>query len=183
MAVRYKIKIRKIMPYILCFIVTAVITLLVNRFVISSVKVSGDSMVPTFQNNERLLMYKLTIDPERNDIVVCKNNVSGTGYIIKRCIGVEGDTIIIDYINSKVYVNGEELNEDYLSENYMFEVNDHGEKLADGVYKYTVPKECIFVLGDNRNSSLDSRDAMVGYIGLSDISGTVIFDVSDWSFI
>lgn len=179
---KIKSTIKFLLFFTCCFTITLIITLLIKKYVFIRVLVSGDSMYPTFSNGNNLIMWQLGYEPKRNDIVVCENNVGGNGYIIKRCIAVEGDTVIIDYQKDKVYVNGEEIDEPYIADEDMEEIfiSDEDNKHE---YKYLVPDNCVFVMGDNRNVSIDSRNPDVGFINKSEIKGKILFNVDDFSFV
>ena len=137
------------------------------RFVASKTVVEGVSMFPTLENGEQVLIDKLTYtreDPKRFDIVVFKTPVSGTGYYIKRVIGLPGEEVAIDK-NGVIYINGMALNDKY----------GYGVITNPGLALKTVKVEKgeYFVLGDNRNYSTDSRFKDVGNIKMEDIEGRV----------
>lgn len=125
----------------------------------------GSSMSPTIDNMDLLLInhffYK-TRTPNYNDIVVIKSEVSG-GNIIKRVIAVAGDHIRIK--NCSLYVNNTKLHEEYLKE----------EDLTNYDIEMVIPKGKVFVLGDNRNISRDSRDCSVCCIDIRNIKGRAYF--------
>lgn len=137
-------------------------------------------MYPTYNNNDNLLMWKLCYTPSSNDIVVCDSDVGEEGYIIKRCIATEGDVVTINYDTNTVTVNGNTLNEFYLAETDMDEVMSDYDNYDEGtsIYVYNVPKNKIFVMGDNRNISLDSRNSTVGFIDVDDVEGKIIYNFS-----
>lgn len=118
-------------------------------------------MVPSFQDHERLIVNKIVYHihkPEYGDVVIFKPPFDTSKDFIKRVIGLPGDKIEVkDY---KVFRNGKELNEPYINE---------PTKPSDQVY--TVPPGTMFVMGDNRNNSKDSRDPQVGYVPFDNIDG------------
>lgn len=121
----------------------------------------GESMIPTIKHNQFVLIdrraYKRR-EPKRHDLVAFNAHVKGQHkFFLKRVIGVSGDRVIIE--NNQVYVNDEQLDEPYLNET-MIEI---------GRKDWTIPKGKLFVMGDNRNHSLDSRS-----IGLIDIEKDVL---------
>lgn len=143
-------------------IVTALLlAFLLRMFVFDVVLVEGSSMHPTLESGDRLIVTKLSYkfkQPQRGDIVVFKNPDNPRVNYIKRVIGVEGDTVEIR--DGKVYVNGQALVEPYIAEPTM------------GEYPRTVvPEGTIFVMGDNRNFSRDSRNSHVGFIPMQNIIG------------
>lgn len=155
--------------------ILALITI-VFVFVVRLVGVDGDSMLPTLHDRDYLLLESnFLYGPDRvenGDIVVL--NVpyyKDKGPIVKRVIATEGQTVDIDFEEGLVYVDGELLDEPYIKEpTYL----SWGEK--DGLeYPATVPEDCIFVLGDNRNDSMDSRFAEIGMVDQDCILGKVLF--------
>ncbi len=149
-------------------IISAIIlTLFIITFIAQSFIVDGTSMVPTLEHNQRLLVDKLTYrfrDPSSGDIVVFKYPANPKEEFIKRIIGVPGDSVAI--ADGKVYVNGTVISEDYILD-----------KTNRGFSPNIVPPDHYFVLGDNRNNSLDSRDPRVGFVPRENIVGRAI-----WSY-
>ena len=129
---------------------------LIRTFIITPVRVNGFSMYNTLNNGEIMLLNKINYkfnDIKRFDIVVVK--IPGDK-IIKRVIGLPGETIKVE--NNKLYIDGKEIKDNYAYENT--EDFDYGKKL---------PKDCYFVMGDNRNNSADSR--MIGCVNKNQIKG------------
>lgn len=160
--------------------VTAVILLLtIFTFVVRPVSVSGSSMVPTLSSGDWLLISQSTKAPERGDIVVVNDTAQLHEPIIKRVIAVAGDTINIDYETSTVYINGSEVSEPYILEAMEQPLNRSLLRLP-----LTVPEGYVFVMGDNRNISLDSRYTEVGLIDVREIQGRAagrVFPLGEWS--
>ncbi len=157
---------KEIIEWLKAFIFAIVIAGLLMIFARPSFIV-GKSMMPTFEEGNLVLVEKISQwigEPERFDIIVAgtelKTDEGKNKNIIKRIIGLPGDKIIIE--NGKVYVNGEEIEEDYLNSSD-----------TNGNFNGEVPKEHVFVLGDNRYHSNDSRSDDVGYIPFEDLKGTV----------
>lgn len=126
--------------------------------------VSGESMYPTLHHNDKLILWKLGT-PDAGDIVVFDSHNANNDKYVKRVIGVEGDHVEI--IDSVVTVNDVILDEYY--------VNQAEELIDAGDVDLIVPEGEIFVLGDNRNHSNDSRS--FGTVDLDDVDGKVIFNL------
>lgn len=140
------------------------IAILITSFVKPTLVV-GSSMYPTFQNYNYLLVNRMAYMnsmPQHQDIIVFNNKLPGNKVLIKRVIATEGDKLIIE--NGKVLVNGQLQNEPYI----------HGQGTAGSV-NAIIPKNDVFVMGDNRGNSEDSRFLDVGYINKTDIIGKVFF--------
>lgn len=137
-------------------------------FFIRLVSVSGSSMFPTLENRDKvaLLSNFLSQDYEQGDIVVLLQDNYKDEPLIKRVIATEGQTVWIDYAAGVVYVDGEPLEEDYTAEPTY--------NVGDLTLPATVPENCIFVLGDNRNASADSRFAAIGMIDKRQVTGRVL---------
>lgn len=149
---------------------------LLFTFVCPITKVSGSSMEPTLQEDEVMLVWAvLGYEPEISDIVIVTDptfvdNLAGQS-IVKRVIALEGQTVEMDYGNNQVLVDGSPIFEPYLGEKM---VDIYGQ-IDDGVF--VVPEDCVFVLGDNRNHSSDSRDPKIGMVHVDYIKGKVIMGV------
>ena len=142
------------------FIIAIVIVALLFKFVLMSVEVSGSSMEPTLCTHERGMSFIITrnIGIKRFDICVIGSE-KATDYLVKRVIGLPNETI--EYIDNKLYVNGEYVEENFLSGAYT------------GDFKYTLGDDEYFCLGDNRNVSRDSR--YYGPFNKENIKATHIF--------
>ena len=168
---------RKIISFIKEMGSTVLIAVIISSVILhffSVVVVDGHSMDSTLYDNEKLLLFQQAYSekriPERGDIIVIKKKVKDGDYIIKRVIGQGGDTIRIK--NNKVYVNDEVLDEPY--------INEPMNKNED--IRITVPKGYLFVMGDNRNNSLDSRSNEIGLIDADkEVVGKAIFSLSSFS--
>ncbi len=142
---------------------------LVFTFLIRLIGVDGHSMVPTLQNGDRLLVLSSLLDSdyEYGDIVVLREESFLEEPIVKRVIATEGQTVDIDFEAGVVYVDGEALDEPYINEpTYMEEGTE---------FPLTVPEGCIFVMGDNRNHSSDSRDSRLGTVDTRCVLGKAVF--------
>lgn len=154
------------------FIVSLIIALVVNKTVIARADVYKRSMESTLKENDVVFMEKISVHTnsfKKGQIVVFKShNINDDNYI-KRIIGSEGDEVKIS--NGKVYINGQLLKEEYLDTNTI----TNADKFLKENQTYIVPKECVFVLGDNREVSCDSR--AFGPVNKKDIVGHVIIRV------
>ena len=147
-------------------IVIVVLFLLVFRVVV----VSGTSMNMTLYNGDYLLLLSNTFyhHPQHGDIVVIsKDSFDDGAPIVKRIIATEGQVVDIDFPNGVVYVDGVALKEDY--------VNTPTNTSGAVAFPVTVPEGCVFVMGDNRNGSRDSRYVEIGMIDTREILGRAIF--------
>lgn len=157
-------------------IVFAVAAMLVlNLFFFRSITVSGDSMKNTLLDGDKVILTNFCYTPSYGDIVVIQANKlknKNTGMygepIIKRVIATEGDTVRIDFTAGDVFVNDTLLEEDYIKD--LTHLRMYG-WMESGV-TYTVPENCVFVMGDNRMVSNDSRNLVdVGFVDESMIMG------------
>ena len=142
---------------------------LVFTFLIRLIGVDGHSMVPTLQDGDRLLVLNSMLynDYQYGDIVVLREESFLEEPIVKRVIATEGQTVDIDFEAGVVYVDGEALDEPYINEpTYMEEGTE---------FPLTVPEGCIFVMGDNRNHSSDSRDSRLGTVDTRCVLGKAVF--------
>lgn len=157
------------------FVFAMFIVILIFTFFFRIVQVDGDSMTNTLHDEDRLIMTHLNYTPEKNDIVVINSSFLNKT-IIKRVIGTEGDHVTVDYNSNTVTVNGEKLADDYIKE-VMFDTGlfDRTYETSDGVYEYDVPDDCIFVMGDNRNGSKDSR--YIGFVENDTVLGKAVFRI------
>lgn len=136
--------------------------------------VDGSSMLPTLVDREQVLVRVFGYDePERGDIVVIYAPYYENEPLVKRVIAKGGDVVDIDPASGAVSVNGEELYEPYILE----AIRDRGAH----EYPYTVPEGHVFVMGDNRNGSSDSRRAEIGALPYENIIGKVFFRVFPFS--
>ena len=140
---------------------------LISSFFVRISGVSGSSMYPTLKNNDRVLVrLSQSYQPERGDLIVVMAPNYDPEPLVKRVIALAGDVVEVEE-GGIVFVNGEELTEGYVNEAYFGP--------GDREYPYTVPEGCVFVMGDNRNGSRDSRSLSVGTIKEEYIVGRVLF--------
>ena len=159
------------------FIMAIFVVILVFIFFLRVVEVSGDSMNDTLTNKDRILISHLDYTPKSGDIVVC-NSDGLDKVIVKRCIGVAGDVVTVNYETGTVTVNGTEMDQSFIKEPMRDENNfDQAYRTGDHEYTYTVPDGTIFAMGDNRNHSTDSRWSAVGFISTDDVLGKAVFRI------
>lgn len=147
---------------------TAVIILiLLFSLVLRPAAVIGNSMLPSFSGGDRVACVHSFSGYERGDVIIISHATRKDESIIKRVIAVGGDTVDIDFYKGTVSVNGQVLDEPY--------VNTPTNLSYDMTFPVTVPEGKLFVLGDNRNGSLDSRSTDIGFINENKVLGKVVF--------
>lgn len=159
------------------------VAFVIKQFLFTPVLVKGASMMPTFEDQDRVIVNKISpklTSFDRFDVIVAE--VDNEENYIKRIIGLPGDKI--EYKEDQLYINGEQFDEPYLNQ-YKNELKDTGTltedfTLAQYLGETTVPEGHYFVLGDNRRVSLDSRNLSVGFIPEEKIIGTT--NVICWPF-
>lgn len=132
--------------------------------------VDGTSMLPTLHNNDMVLLRSIGYEPKQGDVVVITKESFMEQSIVKRVIAVGGQTVRVDYDAELVYVDGVALDEPYINEimaepSSLFMTNN----------SLTVPEGSIFVMGDNRNHSTDSRDVRLGTVDERYVLGRALF--------
>ncbi len=154
-----------------------ILILIVFAFLFRIVGVSGNSMNPTLLSGDWLTVKAVTKEIKAGDIVVfVKDDDPLKEPLVKRVIAKGGDTIHIDFIEGTITVNGITLYEPYVAEKI--------EIMGDFVYPLEVPEGHLFVMGDNRNDSLDSRFETIGFIDERCVIGVVnakIYPFGDWN--
>ena len=159
---------RDLYEWVQALVGSVLTVVLVFTFVIRLIGVDGHSMVPTLQDGDRLLVLNSMLydDYKYGDIVVLRKETFLEEPIVKRVIATEGQTVDIDFDEGVVYVDGQALEEDYIREpTYL----DEG-----SAFPITVPEGCIFLLGDNRNNSMDSRDPSLGPVDVRCVIGKAV---------
>ena len=159
-----------VMFYLHDLIYMLITILLVFLLFFRVIVVSGDSMYSTLLDGDYLLLLGNLFyqEPQRGDIVVISKKSFDDGKpIVKRVIATEGQTVDIDFENAVVYVDGLALEEPYINSPTNFNEGNQ--------FPLTVAENCIFVLGDNRGVSRDSRDPVIGQIDRREVLGKAIF--------
>lgn len=144
-----------------------IILILLFSLVLRPAAVIGNSMLPSFSGGDRVACVHSFSGYERGDVIIISHATRKDESIIKRVIAVGGDTVDIDFYKGTVSVNGRELDEPY--------VNTPTNLSYDMTFPATVPEGKLFVLGDNRNDSLDSRSTDIGFINENKVLGKVVF--------
>ena len=161
---------RDLYEWVQSLVGSVLVVVAIFTFVIRMMGVDGHSMLNTLQHGDRLLVVNSMLyhDYKYGDIVILrKNGVFDDDPIVKRVIAVEGQTVDIDFAEGIVYVDGEALEEDYIREpTYTAEGTE---------FPLTVPEGSIFVRGDNRNGSSDSRDYRLGTVDTRYVIGKAAF--------
>ncbi len=151
----------------LIYLLTAII--LIFTLIFRIVVVSGPSMFDTLMDGDYLLLLSNTFyhNPKQGDVVVLSKETYDNGTpIVKRVIATEGQSVDIDFVSGTVYVDGKELTEPY---------THTPTNMQEGMkFPLTVDKGCIFVMGDNRNESKDSRDPEIGLVDTRQVLGKAI---------
>ena len=148
---------REIYDWIYCLSVALIICVVIFAFFIRLIDVRGTSMNPTLNNNDKMLVSGLFYEPKVGDVVVFKKDeYDPERALVKRVIATEGQVINMDFDNGIVYVDGVPIEEDYIMEPTTNKI--------DFIGPQTVPEGCVFVMGDNRNASTDSRKKEIGMV-------------------
>ena len=154
-------------------------------YVFHFASVQGDSMLPTLQDGNQLLVNALEMNPDCGDIVIIDAEYAGLfresdgkpyvtnglhKVIVKRVVAVAGQTLDIDFDRGVVYLDGTPLEESYVS-------SPTNAPAVNAAFRYpiTIPEGYVFVMGDNRAVSMDSRYGDVGLVAVSQIEGKVVF--------
>lgn len=153
------------------FVQAIVVVMILFAVFFRTASVVGNSMLQTLHDDDRLYVWKYKYTPTRGDVVVITKGENIDKPIVKRAIAVGGDTVDLQFDASgygKVLVNGEVIDEPYINERMYrmgYEVD----------FPQVIPEGYVFVMGDNRNHSSDSRFSEVGLINVNDIIGKVVW--------
>ena len=160
---------REIVEWMEAIVYSLVAVVLIFTFLFRIVGVDGESMTNTLQDQDRLIVTHLFYEPKQGDIIVTTQPSAVNKPLIKRIIAVEGQTVDINFETHQVIVDGEVLDEPYIREPTS--------RKGDIEFPITVEPGKVFVMGDNRNDSLDSRFAEVGQIDKRYILGKAVFRI------
>ena len=180
-----------IYDYVEIFAISIVAVLLIFTFGVRLCRVDGDSMKNTLHHNEMIIASNLFYTPKQGDIIVF--HLSNDNYqepIVKRVIATEGQTVEMNLTAGVIKVNGEVYSDEhaYISggkydldirynKNYMYTANGNTYFVAQ------VPEGKLFVLGDNRNGSSDSRTSRIGFVDVDTVLGKAIFRISPFTIL
>ena len=157
-------------------ILSACVVLLTFTFLVRPARVDGASMENTLHHGELLLISDVLFEPERGDILVFQK-ISAWAHpapIVKRVIATEGETVDIDFESWTVTVTDKDGNVETLDESAYIKLATDARVTSNLVYPVTLGKDEVFVMGDNRNHSLDSRDSRLGIVKEDEIIGKVL---------
>lgn len=159
---------REVYEWVRSLVAAVLIIVLMFTFFARMMGVQGPSMIPTLQNGDRLLVLNSTLVREyrRGDIVIARKQSFSDDPIVKRVIAVGGQTVDIDFDAGIVYVDGMAQEEDY--------INDLTYTYEGTTFPLTVPEGSVFLMGDNRNMSTDSREPRIGAVDTRYLIGKAV---------
>jgi signal peptidase I len=159
----------EIYDWVQCVVYALVACILVFVFGFRTIDVVGQSMEPTLEAGDKLIVTNLFYTPKYGDIVILRKASFMQSAVVKRVIATEGQTIDIDFEAGVVYVDDVALDEPYIAAKTTRPLDFDG--------KQTVPEGCVFVMGDNRNKSTDSRSDSLGMVDTRYIIGHEIIRI------
>lgn len=175
--------------WIHCIVVAVVVCVLVFVLLARVITVRGSSMLPTLEENDRIIITRLAGGYHYGDIVVLQKDTFRSEAIVKRVIGTEGQTVEINFTEGVVSIDGVPLDEPYVREKtydryhimdpeyYDVYGIDPETDVGEDWVRVTVPEGCLFVMGDNRNNSSDSRVATINFVDTRDVMGKAVFRI------
>lgn len=155
--------------WVQCLVAALLICVIIFSFFFRIIGIKGSSMVPTFHNGDSVIISNILYTPSNGDVVVLRKDTFQEEPIIKRVIAVAGQTVNIDFEQGIVYVDDEPIDEPYIAEPTHNRMDFEGEVL--------VPEGSVFVMGDNRNASTDSRYSVIGCVDNRYIMGKVLLRI------
>ena len=173
--------------WIRCIILAIIACVLIFVLVARVIDVRGSSMLPTLEDGDKIIITRLAGGYENGDIVVLRKDSFRAEPIVKRVIGIAGQTVEINFVEGTVSVDGHVLNEPYVFEKtydsyhimdplyYDVYGIDPKDDVGEGWVRVTVPEGHIFVMGDNRNNSSDSRVSTIAFVDTRDVMGKAVF--------
>ncbi len=168
---------KELRDWVIAIAIAVALALLIRNFVFTLVKVQGESMEPSLHNSDRLYVNRFFYQPKKGDVVIFVPASDPMRPYVKRVIATEGDSVYIDFTTGNVYVNDVLLSEPYIKEKTARNGSYIMSLMAKGEYgkqsPIVVQKGHIFVMGDNRNNSKDSRE--LGQIPLDEVMGGAAF--------
>lgn len=172
--IKFKINDKKVTDYMFDLTRTIIFVFafmsVIFTFIIRDANVVGNSMLDTLHSDDKILMTNFMYKPKCGDIVAINAENQIEKRIIKRVIATEGQTLVVDYSKNAVYVDGIQIDEPYVS-------SITREPSNPLQIPYVIPEGYIFVMGDNRIISLDSRDKSIGLVSVNDVIGKAQFIV------
>ena len=144
------------------------VMIIIFTFFVREISIEGDSMRDILHDKDKVVITDIFYTPKNNDIVVIDTPYLKEKRIIKRVIATEGQTLSINYDTGEVCVDGIILDEEYI-----FSETDRPSREYE--IPYIIPQDYIFVMGDNRSVSLDSRDSTIGLVPVKDVIGKAQF--------
>ncbi len=160
----------EIYDWLQCIVVALVTSILIFVFIGRVTGILGPSMEKTLYNNDRVVISNLFYTPKQGDIIIWTKESFRSVPIVKRVIATENQTVNMDFKTGQVWVDGVLLKETYIKEQMW--------RNYDVTFPVTVPEGCLFVMGDNRNVSQDSRSSEVGMVDERCILGKVYYLIS-----
>lgn len=167
---------RELLDWAQALVTSLIFVIMLFTFVARIITVDGSSMYPTLKNLDKVLITHIGYTPKQGDIVVfTKKGLRLPGYedkdqpLVKRVVATAGQTVDINFKTSQVFVDGVLQDEPY--------INEPTKRQLDVQFPVKVPEGCVFVMGDNRNESIDSRDSRIGMIDTRYILGRVLLRV------